>query len=101
MQDLEAALRVEVERPFVPARRRAIHPKPEQLIEPVLPVAGCGGVPFGAAQVAGVEDADGQELPITLDKAPARSETMGLGIRRLGAVVIDPELDLPRLIPVA
>src|SRR5512141_1518194 len=101
MQDLEAALRVEVERPLVPARRRAIHAKPEQLVEPVLPVAGCGGVPFGSTQVAGVEDADSEQPPIALHETPARAETMGLGIGRPGAVVIDPELDPARFVPVA
>ena len=76
VEDLEARLGIEVERPLVPAGRRALDAQPEQLVEPLLAVAGGGGVAFVAAQIAGVEDADGQHLPVALDQAPARADAV-------------------------
>ena len=101
VEDLEASLRVEVERPLVPAGRRAIHAEPEQLVEPLLTVAGGGGVTLVAPKIAGVEDAGGQHLPVALDEAPSRAHAVDLGVLGRGTIVVDPYLDLARLVLVA
>ncbi|MGD0041945.1 MAG: hypothetical protein ABSE84_16330 [Isosphaeraceae bacterium] len=80
VEDLQAGLRVEVERPLVPAGRRSVHTQPEQLVEPLRTVAGGGRVALGAPQVAGVEDADSQHPPVVLDQAPPGAQPRGFGV---------------------
>ncbi len=103
VEDLQAGLGVEVERPLVPSGGHPVDPQPEQLVIPVCAraVARGGRIALVAPQVAGIEDAYSQHPAIVLDQAPSGAEPRGLGVVWPGAVVVDPELDLPRAVAVA
>ncbi len=100
-EELDARILVEVYGPLVPAGGRAVHAEPEQLVEPLLPIARAGRVAFRAAEVIRVENADGEHLAVLLDEAPSGADPVGLGVGGLRPVVVHPELGLARPVVVA
>ncbi len=90
MEKAQADFRVKVEGPFVPSRRRSIHPQPEQLLQPILPITRGGREAFIAGQVAGVENARRHQPAIALEQSPPWPDACRLAVGRFRAVVVNP-----------
>jgi hypothetical protein len=60
----------------MPARRSAVHAKPEEPVEPILSIGGGSRISLAPAEIAGVQDSDRQQPAVVPHDAPARPQAV-------------------------